>query len=162
MGVLNKSHHYNHPKKMFIPYIMQTLQYNFRLEELLILLISVCVILTISYSVYKNQKSKQVSSIKYTTVARCRGKQHQYCSFQFFSVVVLGLAFVGWVFISCFFFSLPVVLGGTFSSILGVFSSLIDGLHDGLVLGIEGDGLDYVVHLVPHLGGSEVVISRNR
>jgi len=112
------------------------------------------------YTVYSIKYT--VSSIKYTTVARCRGKQHQYCSFQFFSVLVLGLAFVGWVFISWFFFSLPVVLGGTFSSILGVFSSLIDGLHDGLVLGIKGDGLDDVVHLVPHLGGSEVVISRNR
>jgi len=56
---------------------------------------------------------------------------------------------------------LPVVLGSTISSVLGELRSLIDGLHDGLVLGIEGDSLDDVVHLVPHLGSSEVVIGRD-
>merc|ERR1719206_1496905 len=55
---------------------------------------------------------------------------------------------------------LPVVLGSTLSSVLGELSSLIDGLLDGLVLGVEGDSLDDVVHLVPHLGSSEVVICR--
>ena len=55
---------------------------------------------------------------------------------------------------------LPVVLGSTLASVLGELSSLVDGLHDGLVLGVEGDSLDDVVHLVPHLGSSEVVICR--
>ena len=53
---------------------------------------------------------------------------------------------------------LPGVLGSTLASVLGELSSLIDGLHDGLVLGVEGDGLDDIVHLVPHLGGGEIVI----
>ena len=56
---------------------------------------------------------------------------------------------------------LPVVLGGAVSSSLGVLRGIIDGLHDSLVLGIEGDGLDDVVHLVPQLGGREVVVGGN-
>ena len=61
-----------------------------------------------------------------------------------------------------FWVELPVVLGRALSSVLGELSGIIDGLHDSLVLGVEGDGLDDVVHLVPQLGGSEVVIGRDR
>jgi hypothetical protein len=60
-----------------------------------------------------------------------------------------------------FWVELPVVLGRALSSVLGELSGIIDGLHDGLVLGVERDGLDDVVHLVPQLGGSEVVIGRD-
>ena len=35
----------------------------------------------------------------------------------------------------------------------------VDGLHDDGVLLVEGDGLDELVHLVPHLGGGQVVVS---
>jgi len=52
---------------------------------------------------------------------------------------------------------LPVVLGAL-SAVLGVFGGVVDGLHDVGVPGVEGDGLDELGHLVPELGGREVVI----
>merc|ERR1712061_129228 len=53
---------------------------------------------------------------------------------------------------------LPAVLGAL-ASLLGVLGGVVDGLHDGGVLGVEGDGLDELVHLVPQLGGSQLVVS---
>ena len=35
---------------------------------------------------------------------------------------------------------------------------VVDGLHDDGVLLVEGHGLDELVHLVPHLGGGQVVV----
>eukprot|EP00091_Calanus_sinicus_P022390 TRINITY_DN7075_c0_g2_i3.p1 TRINITY_DN7075_c0_g2~~TRINITY_DN7075_c0_g2_i3.p1 ORF type:complete len:107 (-),score=3.29 TRINITY_DN7075_c0_g2_i3:467-787(-) len=75
-------------------------------------------------------------------------------SFSWSCIRGLGLRpFIFWV-------KLPVVLGRALSSVLGELSGIVDSLHDCLVLGVEGDGLDDVVHLVPQLGGSEVVIGR--
>jgi len=54
--------------------------------------------------------------------------------------------------------SLPVVLGAL-SSVLGMLGGVVDGLHDVGVPGVEGDGLDELGHLVPELGGGEVVVS---
>jgi len=56
---------------------------------------------------------------------------------------------------------LPVVLGAL-SAVLGVFGGVVDGLHDVGVPGVEGDGLDELGHLVPELGGGEVVIGLGR
>merc|ERR1719412_3322690 len=53
---------------------------------------------------------------------------------------------------------LPAVLGAL-ASLLGVLGGVVDGLHDGGVLGVEGHGLDELVHLVPQLGGGQVVVS---
>jgi len=53
---------------------------------------------------------------------------------------------------------LPVVLGAL-STVLGVFGGVVDGLHDVGVSGVEGDGLDQLGHLVPELGGGEIVVS---
>ena len=53
---------------------------------------------------------------------------------------------------------LPVVLGAL-SSLLGVLGGAVDSLHDDGVLLVEGHGLDELVHLVPHLGGGQVVVS---
>ena len=53
---------------------------------------------------------------------------------------------------------LPVVLGAL-SALFGVLGGAVDGLHDDSVLLVEGDGLDELVHLVPHLGGGQVVVS---
>merc|ERR1711862_842797 len=49
---------------------------------------------------------------------------------------------------------LPVVLGAL-SSILGVLGGIVDGLHDGGVADVEGNGLDQLGHLVPELGSRE-------
>ena len=35
---------------------------------------------------------------------------------------------------------------------------VVESLHDDVVLLREGDGLDQLVHLVPHLGGGQVVV----
>ena len=35
---------------------------------------------------------------------------------------------------------------------------VVQSLHDDVVLLREGDGLDQLVHLVPHLGGGQVVV----
>ena len=35
---------------------------------------------------------------------------------------------------------------------------IVQSLHDDVVLLREGDGLDQLVHLVPHLGGGQVVV----
>ena len=56
------------------------------------------------------------------------------------------------------FDQLPVVLGAL-SSILGVLGGIVDGLHDGGVAGVEGDGLDQLGHLVPELGSRQIVVS---
>ena len=68
------------------------------------------------------------------------------------------------------------------TDLLGVLGGVVDGLHDGGVLGVEGHGLDQhstvqysgnavqynkystvyldeLVHLVPQLGGGQVVVS---
>ena len=52
---------------------------------------------------------------------------------------------------------LPVVFG-TVPTGLGVLGGLVQSLHDDVVLLREGDGLDQVMHLVPHLGGGQVVV----
>jgi hypothetical protein len=39
-----------------------------------------------------------------------------------------------------------------------VLGGVVQSLHDDVVLLREGDGLDQLVHLVPHLGGGQVVV----
>ena len=53
---------------------------------------------------------------------------------------------------------LPVVFGAVTTG-LGVLGGVVQSLHDDVVLLREGDGLDQLVHLVPQLGGGQVVVS---
>ena len=76
-------------------------------------------------------------------------------SVSFFLVLHSGLGLRQYI----FWAELPVVLGRALSSVLGELSGIIDGLHDSLVLGVEGDSLDDVVHLVPELGSCQEISS---
>ena len=48
---------------------------------------------------------------------------------------------------------LPLVPGSALLARDSDLGSILQGLHDGEILLVEGDGLDDVVHLVPELGG---------